>query len=174
MTKYAVTPTGRESPFGEEEIIVSKTDIKGRITYANDVFLRVAQYPAKEVIGAPHSFIRHPDMPRCVFKLLWDTILAKREIFAYVLNMARNGDHYWVFAHVTPSLDANQNVLGFHSNRRKPDAGQVTKIKGIYDKLLAEENRFEDRKDGMNSAFAMLTGMLRDKGVEYDEFVFSI
>lgn len=174
MTKYAVTPTGKESPFGQEEIIVSKTDTTGRIVYANDVFVRVSQYAAKELIGKPHSLIRHPEMPRCVFKLLWDTIQAKREIFAYVLNMARSGDHYWVFAHVTPSFDAARNVIGFHSNRRKPDANQVSKIKGIYDTLLAEENRFEDRKEGMNRAFEVLTGMLRDKGIEYDEFIFSI
>ena len=174
MTKYAVSPTGKESPFAEEEIIVSKTDLKGRVTYANDVFLRVSGFSPRELIGQPHSIIRHPAMPRCVFKLLWDTIESKKEIFAYVLNMAKNGDHYWVFAHVTPSFDSGGNVIGFHSNRRRPDAAQIGKVKPLYDALLAEEDRFEDRKQGMESAFAKLTGMLRDKGVEYDQFVFSI
>lgn len=174
MTKYTVAPTGKESPFAEEEIIVSKTDLKGRVTYANDVFLRVSGYSPRELVGQPHSIIRHPSMPRCVFKLLWDTIESKKEIFAYVLNMAKNGDHYWVFAHVTPSFDAGGNVIGFHSNRRKPDAAQVAKVKPLYDALLAEENRFEDRKQGMDRAFAKLTGMLRDKGIGYDQFVFSI
>ncbi len=74
MTKYAVTPTNHELTFGEDEIIVSKTDAKGRLTYANDVFRKVALYGEKELIGQPHSLVRHPDMPRCVFKLLWDTI----------------------------------------------------------------------------------------------------
>jgi PAS domain S-box-containing protein len=92
---------------------------QGHITYANDVFLRLSKYPLREVLGAPHSLIRHPDMPRCVFKLLWDTIEAKKEIFAYVLNMARDGNHYWVFAHVTPTLDAEQKIVGYHSNRRR-------------------------------------------------------
>jgi len=169
-----VKPTGRESPFGEEELIVSKTDLKGRITYANDVFLRVAQFPLKEVIGAPHSLIRHPDMPRCVFKLLWDTIQAKKEIFAYVLNMARDGDHYWVFAHVTPTFDAQQNIVGYHSNRRKPFPAQVEKVKPLYAALLAEENRHDSRKDGMARGYEMLVGMLKEKGLDYDEFVFTI
>lgn len=173
-TKYAVTPTGKERPLGEEELIVSKTDLKGRITYANDVFVRVGQYPLTDLIGAPHSIVRHPDMPRCVFKLLWDTIQAKREIFAYVLNMARSGDHYWVFAHVTPSLDAKNDIIGYHSNRRKPDADKLAKVKGLYDVLLAQERRSEDRKQGMERAFAMVQDTLRDKGMEYDEFVFSI
>jgi len=168
-----VKPTGRESPFGEEELIVSKTDLKGRITYANDVFLRVAQFPLNEVIGAPHSLIRHPDMPRCVFKLLWDTIQAKKEIFAYVLNMAHNGDHYWVFAHVTPTFDARQNIVGYHSNRRKPTPAQVEKVKPLYAALLAEENR-HDRKDGMVRGYEILAGMLKEKGLGYDEFVFAI
>ena len=119
MTKYAATPTGVARPFEEEEIIVSKTDLKGRITYANDVFVRISQYPLRELMGAPHSLIRHPNMPRCVFKLLWDTIEAKKEIFAYVLNLAKSGDHYWVFAHVTPSFDGNNNIIGYHSSRRK-------------------------------------------------------
>jgi PAS domain-containing protein len=94
MTRRVITPTGIECPFEEEELIVSKTDLKGRITYANDVFLRLAKYPLQQTIGAPHSLIRHPDMPRCVFKLLWDTVQAKKEIFAYIVNMASDGDHY--------------------------------------------------------------------------------
>ena len=88
--------------------------------------------------------------------------------------MARNGDHYWVFAHVTPSFDGNNNIIGYHSSRRKPDTPQVEKIKGIYDALLAEENRHEDRKEGMNLAFDMLVGLLREQKLDYDEFVFSL
>ena len=84
MARTTIKPTGIECPFGEEELIVSKTNLKGHISYANDVFLRLSKYPPKEVLGAPHSLIRHPDMPRCIFKLLWDTIEAKKEIFAYV------------------------------------------------------------------------------------------
>lgn len=174
MTKYNVAPTGRESPMGEEELIVSKTDTKGRITYANEVFVRVSHFTLHELIGAPHSIVRHSDMPRAVFKLLWDTIEAKKEIFAYVLNMAKNGDHYWVLAHVTPSFDAAGNIVAYHSSRRKPDAGQIAKIKPIYDLLLAEEAKFEDRKAGMESAFAKLVGMLGDMRMTYDEFVFTI
>lgn len=174
MAREKIVPTGVESPMGEEELIVSKTDLKGRITYANDVFVRIAKYSLKELIGAPHSLIRHPDMPRCVFKLLWDTIEAKQEIFAYVVNLARNGDHYWVFAHVTPTFDAQQNVIGYHSNRRKPNADQVATVKGLYATLLAEENRHANRKEGMFSAYDMLTGMLQEKGLAYDEFVFAI
>jgi PAS domain S-box-containing protein len=174
MTKYAVAPTGVARPFEDEEMIVSKTDLKGRITYANQIFIRISQYTLPELLGAPHSLIRHPDMPRCVFKLLWDTLEAKKEIFAYVLNLAKSGDHYWVFAHVTPSYDNEGRVVGYHSNRRKPDSHQIEAVKGLYGQLLAEEQRHEDRKVGMARATEMLVGLLRDKNVEYEQFVLSI
>ncbi len=174
MARTAIRPTGVECPFGEEELIVSKTNLKGHIIYANDVFLRLSKYQPRELMGAPHSLIRHPDMPRCVFKLLWDTIEAKKEIFAYVLNMARDGDHYWVFAHVTPTLDPHQNIVSFHSNRRKPNPAQVEKVTSLYAALRAEETRHDNRKNGMLRGYEMLMGVLRDKGLDYDEFVFAI
>jgi PAS domain S-box-containing protein len=79
-----VNPSGRETFFPASDVIVSKTDLKGRITYANGLFCRMAGYRETELLGQPHSIIRHPDMPRSVFKLLWDTIEARSEIFAFV------------------------------------------------------------------------------------------
>jgi PAS domain S-box-containing protein len=174
MVKARTAPTGEESPFGEHEIIVTKTDLKGRITYANDVFLRVSRYTSKQVIGQPHSIIRHPEMPRAIFKLLWDTLAAKEEIFAYVINLASNGDHYWVLAHVTPSFDVVGNVVGYHSNRRKPDPEQVAKIRPVYQELLREEQSPSSRKEGMLSAYDQLFSILKEKGVAYDEFVLAL
>jgi PAS domain S-box-containing protein len=174
MTKYDAAPSNRERSFPDDEIIVSKTDAKGRITYANDVFLDVALYDEHEVIGQPHSIVRHPDMPRSVFKLLWDSIQERQEIFAYVKNMAKNGDFYWVFAHVTPSYDKDNNIVGFHSNRRTPDRDALAKIEPLYAALLEEENRHPNRKDGMLSAYDMLVKQLEELGMAYDEFVFSL
>jgi PAS domain S-box-containing protein len=174
MAKYNVEPTNREVFFGEEEIIVSKTDLKGRITYANDIFLNVAGFTEAEVLGQPHSLVRHPTMPRSVFKFLWDTIEAKTEIFAYVKNMAKNGDHYWVLAHVTPSLDANGAITGYHSNRRVPDRSALAKIEPIYAALLAEEKRHSNAKDGMNAGLAMLVDTVKQTGMSYEEFIFTV
>src|SRR5689334_2578922 len=102
MRATRTRPTGVERTFGADEIIVTKTDPRGVITYANEVFLRVSALTEAEAAGQPHSIIRHPDMPRAVFKLLWDTLGERQEIFAYVKNLAADGAHYWVFAHVTP------------------------------------------------------------------------
>jgi len=167
--------TGVERFFEDDEIIVSKTDLKGHVTYANRVFLRLAGYEEKEILGQPHSIIRHPDMPRCIFKLLWDTLAGGKEIFAYVLNRSANGDHYWVLAHVTPSYDGSGNVTGYHSSRRTADRAVLdTTIIPLYKSLLDEEQRHTDRKAGMESSFDMVLNLLKEKGVDYDELVFSL
>lgn len=174
MGRSDVHLTGVERTFGADEIIVSKTDPRGRIIYANEVFLRVAGYREADILGQPHSLIRHPAMPRCVFKLLWDTIGSGKEIFAYVINRARNGDHYWVFAHVTPTFDKSGTIVSYHSNRRAPRRDAVAKAEGLYAELLAEENRHADRKAGMDASTRLLLSKLQSLGVPYDEFVFAL
>ncbi|MDV7339244.1 PAS domain-containing protein [Terasakiella sp. A23] len=167
--------TGKERTFKADEIIVSKTDTKGRLIYTNQTFLEVADYTEAEVIGQPHSMIRHPDMPRCVFKLLWDTISDGKELFAYVVNRTKYGDHYWVLAHVTPTFDEDgKTIKGYHSNRRVPSEEALEVIKPLYAELKAEEDRHANRKDGMNAAHQMLLDKLADAGMEYDEFILSL
>lgn len=173
MAKNTVRPTGREAVFREDELIVSKTDKTGRLTYCNDVFCRVAGYPERALIGAPHSIIRHPDMPRAVFKLLWETIQAKAEIFAYIVNMSRDGDHYWVLAHVTPSLDEAGEIVGYHSNRRKPKSEAVRSVTELYRELKSIEDR-ADRKEGLQAACSRLDSLLAKKETTYDRFVLSL
>jgi PAS domain S-box-containing protein len=167
--------TGRERHFADDELIVTKTDKGGRITYANRTFLRVANMTEAEALGAPHNCIRHPDMPRVVFKLLWDHIGAGKEIFAYVINRAVNGDHYWVFAHVTPSFDMGGNIIGYHSNRRTADPRIVNDIiTPVYKALLAEEAKHDRIREGMAASEALLGRVLRERGQNYDQFIFSL
>ena len=170
----AVTLTGIERTFGTDEIIVSKTDPRGIITYANDVFCRVAGYTEADLLGQPHNIIRHPDMPGCVFKLLWDTLQDGREIFAYVLNRARNGDHYWVFAHVTPSFDSAGRIVAYHSNRRVPYPDALPKVQALYAELLAEEKRHRERAVAVAAATDLLVARLRSAGLSYGQFVFGL
>ncbi len=170
-----ITLTGVERHFENHQIIVSKTDLKGRITYANDVFVKISGYREDELLGKPHSIIRHPEMPRCVFKLLWDTLARGQEIFAYVINRCKNGDHYWVYANVTASRGPGGQVISYHSNRTVPDRRVVRDaIIPLYQALLAEENRHGNARDGMNAAHRMFLDILEGKNMEYDEFLFSL
>ena len=167
--------TGKEIFFDDDELIVSKTDLKGRLTYCNDVFLRMAGYSEEECLGQPHSMIRHPDMPRSIFALLWQEIQAGREIFAYVMNRCKNGDHYWVLAHVTPSRDTSGATIGYHSNRRVPDRRVLEgTIMPLYQELLGVERSVSSRKDGLAAGLDRVTEKLADAGLAYDAFIASL
>ena len=169
-----IQPNGREAYFGEEEIIVSKTDLKGIITYANDVFVRVSGYTERELLGKPHNIIRHPEMPMCVFQLLWDTLKVRKEIFAYVVNMAKDGSAYWVFAHVTPSYDMQGNHIGYHSNRRAPYPDALPPVKALYKQLCEIERRHANKKEAIAASTEALMNLLKQSGKSYGEFVFGL
>ena len=167
--------TGVERRFQDDELIVTKTDRGGKLTYANPVFLTLSNLTEREALGQPHNIIRHPDMPRCVFRLLWETIQAGRELFAYVLNRATNGDHYWVFAHVTPSLGPDGQAVGYHSNRRVPDRRVLeTVVQPLYRELLAEERRHAGKARGIDASLDHLNNLLAAKGFDYERFIFSL
>jgi PAS domain S-box-containing protein len=170
----SVRPTGVERTFSPDELIVSKTDPRGVITYANDVFLRVSGYTMDEVVGRPHNLIRHPEMPRAVFQLLWDTLAARRELFAYINNLAADGAHYWVLAHVTPSFGPNGTVIGYHSSRRKPSPRAVEKVRPLYKRLLAEERRHPHAKAAVAASSQLLADIIAEQGGSYEDLVWSI
>jgi len=162
-------PINEEVTFKENEFIVSKTDTKGRITYGNQIFIKISGYTELELLGKPHSILRHPDMPKAVFKLLWDTIQKGHEIFAYVKNLRKDGKFYWVYAQVTPTFDKNGKIIGYHSVRRKPKKETISIIENLYNKMLTAE-----RSGGINAGIKVLTDLLEQKGLEYDEFIFTL
>lgn len=167
--------TNVERTFQWDDVIVSKTDLTGKITYANEVFIGISGYSEDELLGAPHSILRHPDMPRCVFKFLWDRIALGHEVFAYVINRAKTGDHYWVFAHVTPCYDRSGAMIGYHSSRRVPKPEAVATLKPLYATLLGIEQRATDRKQGMEEAFNALVKTIGDLGFDsYDRLIMTI
>ena len=167
-------PTQNEKVLAEDDFIVSKTDLKGIITYGNRIFIEISGYSEQELLGSPHSILRHPDMPRAVFKLLWDTIQANREICAYVKNLAKDGSFYWVFANITPSLDSRGNLIGYYSVRRKPRPEAVQTISGLYRAMLEAERKAGDGQAGMKASAALLHQTLDQKGLSYEEFVFGL
>lgn len=174
LSRTQIQPTGRECFFADDEIIVSKTDITGKITYANHVFMNVSGYAEDELLGAPHSLLRHPAMPRSVFKFLWERLLAGHEVFAYVNNLARSGDNYWVLAHMTPSRGRDGSTVGFHSNRRVPDRSKIAKVEPVYAALLAEERKHPDRARGLAASYDQLHATLNATGKSYDEWVWTL
>lgn len=174
MRTSAVRPTGIEKTFGDDEIIVSKTDTRGRLTYVNDVFVRISGYEERDLIGQPHNIIRHPEMPRAVFKLLWDTISSGNELFAYVKNLSADGSHYWVLAHVTPSFGPGGDIVGYHSNRRTARRSALDKVEPLYQALLNEERAHSHAPDAIKASYALLERTLEEHGMTYDEFSWAL
>ena len=175
MKNKTVVPTRHERLMRPDDFIVSKTNTRGIITYGNPIFIEFSGYREEELLGSQHNIIRHPDMPRCVFKLLWDTVSQGQEIFAYVINRAKCGDHYWVFAHVTPTFDIRneKSIIGYHSSRRTPKPEAVRKIIPIYQALLAEEKKHSPGQQ-IEASTKLLKDTLAQKGVDYSQFIFEL
>jgi len=153
----------------ENDFIVSKTDTKGNITYVNQIFMDIADYTEEELLGKPHSIIRHQDMPKAVFKLLWEMVQNREEIFAFVINATKNGDEYWVYANVTPSFDDRGKLIGYYSVRRKPSKNALHTIIPLYEKMIQAE-----KSGGVNASTKLLTDILEEKGVDYNELIISL
>jgi PAS domain S-box-containing protein len=168
-----ITPQNQEIVMLEGDLIVSKTDVKGRITYGNRAFNQYSGFTENELLGTQHNIIRHPDMPRGVFKLLWDRLKGGQEVFAYVKNITKSGAYYWVFANVTPSYDAQGTLLGYFSVRRKPNPAALKQIQPLYTQML-EAERLAGARDAMDASTQLLLGILADKKLSYDDFVLGL
>ncbi len=155
-----------EEVMDEHDFIVSKTDTKGFITYCNKIFIDMCQYSEDELIGANHNLIRHPDMPKIAFKLLWNLIQQKQEFFGFVKNLRKDGGYYWVYANITASLDINENIIGYYSVRRKPSRKGLQQIIPVYQQLLEAEKR-----GGMKASEEVLNSFLKSNDTSYFELV---
>jgi len=171
--KNPITPTTVEHSLNRDSFIVSKTDTKGRITYANRTFMHIAGYAEHELLGQQHNIVRHPDMPRAVFHLLWETIQQGKECFAYVKNLCKDGSFYWVFANVTADHDQNHNICGYFSVRRKPRREALAVIEPIYREMLAAEQA-AGPKAAIAAGSRILETRLQEGNSEYEPFILGL
>ncbi|MFK5893355.1 MAG: PAS domain-containing protein [Pseudomonadota bacterium] len=171
--KNKINPINKERKMRDNDFIVSKTDTKGHLTYANSIFYEFAGYDEISALGKQHNLIRHPDMPRSVFKMLWDTIISGNEFNGYVKNLSFNGEFYWVFANVTPSYDQQNKIIGYYSVRRKPSEAALKVISPIYQEMLSAEKK-AGSKDAINAGSTVLNNKLQDAETKYEKFVLSI
>lgn len=155
-----------ERQVSADAFLVSKTDTKGKITYCNIHFAQIVGAKGDELIGKLHNIVRHPDMPRIIFKILWEHVKNKKEVFAYVKNKSFDGSFYWVFANVTASLDQNGNTIGYYSVRRKPNPKALEIIIPLYKQLLEAE-----KSGGIEASSRLLESVLKEKNKSYDELM---
>ena len=138
-----VSLTGKENQFSEDDIVlVSKTDLTGKITYANSGFEKISEYEKGELLGKPHSTIRHPDMPRSAFYDLWETIKQGLPWRGYVKNRSKSGNHYWVDANVAPIFDKGK-IIGYISVRRRISEQEKNQAEKLYQEIREGKKDFE-------------------------------
>ena len=160
-------PINNQIKLDSKRYIVSKTDKHGIIEYGNDYFVEISGYTEPELLGQPHSIIRHPYMPKIVFKLMWDRINKAQNIMAVVKNLAKDGSFYWVVTEFQPKVDPITNEIISHTAFRKAAPQKaVDTMEPIYQKLLEIE-----KEGGMEASEKYLRGFLEEKNLTYDEFV---
>jgi aerotaxis receptor len=131
-------PIDEEYTF-EKGLIVSSTDLKGIITYANRKFCEIAGYSRDELVGKNHNIVRHPDMPKAAFKEVWDTIQMKKDWTGVVKNLRKDGRYYWVYSHISPIV-VDDEITGYTAARRPASATEIEEIIPIYKEMLEKEN----------------------------------
>lgn len=159
-------PINKEVVWDKSKIIMSKTDQYGIIEYANDVFIDVCGYDEFELMGMPHNVVRHPDMPKVLFKVLWDNLKKGQTVHPVVKNLSKSGRYYWVLADFEIKKNEKGEIINFYSRRRSVADEVVDKVEGLYDKLLQIE-----KVSGVSASEKYLNGFLEDKGKSYNDFI---
>ncbi len=157
----------KEIYIDRKRMIVSRTDLKGIIEFANKDFIEISGYTLDELINQPHNIVRHPDMPAVIFKLMWKRIQLSQDIFAVVKNRAKNGDYYWVTTKFDIRRDPLTNkVNGYIAYRQGADKKLVDKITKLYDELLLIE-----KSSGIEASEKYLIGFLDSNKMSYDQYI---
>ncbi len=160
------TPTGKQIKLDTRKYIVSKTDDKGIITYGNDYFTKISGYKESELIGSPHNILRHPDMPKAIFHLMWKYLKNGKNIMAVVKNLSKNGDYYWVVTDFNIKRDFSGDIRYFLAFRQAAPKQVVTDIEPLYAKLLEIEKTHD-----MDASIAYFEGYLEERKMSYDQFI---
>ncbi len=172
--KLKITPNNTRRDLGLEDFIVTKTDTKGRITYANRIFMDIAGLTESDLLGVQHNIIRHPDMPRGVFNFLWETLKAGDEFFGFVKNLCSDGGYYWVFANITPDFDKDGKLQGYYSVRRQSPQSALDILMPIYKEMLTIESS-GSKKEALEKSMAYLNEKFTQAGSKnYENFVLNL
>lgn len=172
--KPGITPNKTEYKLADEDFIVSKTDKSGRITYANRIFMEIAGYPEHQLLGQQHNIIRHPDMPRGVFRFMWDTLKAGEEFFGFAKNLCADGGFYWVFANITPDYDKDGKLQGYYSVRRNPPRSALDVITPIYNEMLAVEKNSSVKEAPLRSLEYLMDVVKQTEAKNYNNLVLQL
>lgn len=170
LTVERPTPIDREVGWNKSQVVISETDVYGRITNVNDVFCNVCGYSPDEMIGQPHSIIRHPDMPKLIFKLLWDNLKAGNNFIGVIKNLAKSGEYYWVITDFEMRRDTMGNITHYIARRKSvPKAVIENYVAPLYETLLKLE-----KVGGMELSTRFFKNYLAKQGKDYIDFIIDV
>jgi len=135
-----VIPKDEEYIFDDDTVIISQTDIEGIITYGNRAFFSVSGYAREELIGQLHNVVRHPDMPKEIFKKMWETIQSGQVWNGLIKNLRKDGRYYWISTEILPIRDANNKITGYISAKKAASKKDIQENEKIYQKMLEMQN----------------------------------
>ncbi len=170
LTVERPTPIDKEVGWNKSQVVISETDVYGRITNVNDVFCNVCGYSPEEMIGQPHNIIRHPDMPKLVFKLLWDNLKVGNNFIGVIKNLAKSGEYYWVITDFEMRRDATGNITHYIARRKSvPKAVIENYVAPLYETLLKLE-----KVGGMELSSRFFKNYLAKQGKDYIDFIIDV
>ena len=170
LTVERPPPIDKEVGWNKSQVVISETDVYGRITNVNDVFCNVCGYSPEEMIGQPHSIIRHPDMPKLVFKLLWDNLKVGNNFIGVIKNLAKSGEYYWVITDFEMRRDATGNITHYIARRKSvPKAVIENYVAPLYETLLKLE-----KVGGMELSSRFFKNYLAKQGKDYIDFIIDV
>jgi PAS domain S-box-containing protein len=154
----------KEIEFSEQELIVSMTDIEGKLIYVNDIFCEIAEYGRDELMGMPHNIVRHKDMPKVIFKLMWERLLSGKPTSAFVKNRTKNENYYWVQAYVAPIMKDGE-ITHLTSYRRPLNSFAKKEIIKLYKQLKEYESTHT-----LQESYAYFLEYLKERKISYEQF----
>lgn len=170
LTVQRPTPIDKEVNWNKSLVVISETDIYGRITNVNDVFCNVCGYSAAEMVGQPHSIIRHPDMPKLIFKLLWDNLKLGNNFIGVIKNLAKSGEYYWVITDFEMRRDSAGNITHYIARRKSVPKGVIDNyVAPLYQTLVKLE-----KVGGMDLSARFFKNYLDKQGKDYIDFIIDV
>ncbi len=166
--KSRPTPNNNEILIAPDKVIMSKTNYKGIIEFANEYFIEVSGYNQEELIGKAHNIIRHPDMPKVIFKTMWEKLHLGKNLYAIVKNLTKDGDYYWVVTKFETTFDSDGNILSHYARRKAVPQNVRETAESIYETILAIE------KHDPKLAEESFHEILEKYGLTYDEFFLEV
>lgn len=163
------TPIEKEIKLDPSRVIMSKTDPKGIIEYANKYFMEISGYEEFELMGQPHNIIRHPDMPKVIFKLLWERLQEGKNAHIIIKNLTKNGSYYWVLTNFETKYNEVGQIVSYFAHRKAAPSSAIFEIEKLYKTILSIE-----KKRSPEIAEKYFYSLIEESGKTYDDYILSL